>query len=223
MAASGEIADLFINTITTYAVELVPAKYRSEEATWSDHSSFWDAGYPAIVGIEADDDFNPYYHSVDDTRDQCNLGYAANYVKAAIGTLARIAIPVGVNPTPGPTPTPGAHAGIAMNGASFTAGDAFDARFELYQAIRRPFAAYAVIVLPDGSMRDAATRGPVRPVAEFMPAMDAPFTHPLLATTVPAGAPTGAYEIVAAFFDPYVPITDRGDAFMEAARTFTIR
>jgi len=39
---------------------------------------------------------------------------------------------------------------------------------------------------------------------------------------VPDNAPTGRYEIVAAFFDPLGTITGRADSFLEAAAGFAI-
>ncbi|MEI6632397.1 MAG: M28 family metallopeptidase [Chlamydiota bacterium] len=228
MAESGAMADLLVETIGRYSLPLAPHKYTTGGAGWSDHSRFWDAGYPAIVGIEDNGaDFNPYYHTINDTRAICNPGYATQCVKAAAGTLARVAVPSGEGPTPGPTPTPSptpeAQAGITLNGTSFAAGDSFTSRFILNRSIERLFTAYAVIILPDGSMLDAITLGPVTPVASSVHGLASPFTYPLLSTTVFPGAPTGAYEIVAAFFDPCRPITGRGDAFMEAAARFTIR
>jgi len=60
----------------------------------SDHASFWSRGYPAVLAIEDDqDDFNAYYHSVDDTRDNLNMGYFTSYVKASLGTAAHLAVP----------------------------------------------------------------------------------------------------------------------------------
>lgn len=110
-----------------------------------------------------------------------------------------------------------------LNGASFAPGGALTAEFVLRRDIARPFAAYAVIILPDGSMLDATTLGAVKPIVSFMPALAAPFTYSLISRPIPPGAPPGRYEIVAAFFDPYIPVTGRGDAFLEVAAPFGIR
>jgi hypothetical protein len=56
-----------------------------------------------------------------------------------------------------------------------------------------------------------------------MPGLSAPFSYPLMLLNIPGGAPTGTYEIVAAFFDPYMPITGRNAAFLEASREFSIK
>jgi hypothetical protein len=93
----------------------------------------------------------------------------------------------------------------------------------LSESIERPFTAYAVIILPNGSMLNARTLDtPLRPVVTNIPSLSAPFQFPLLSTTIPPGAPKGIYEIVAAFFDPTKPITGRGDAFLDVSATFAI-
>jgi hypothetical protein len=82
--------------VATYgmAASLTPI-ITPDGATWSDHSSFWDYGYPAIVAIEADDDFNDYnYHTTSDTLSTLNLTYFTWFVKAAVGTIAHMAGPV---------------------------------------------------------------------------------------------------------------------------------
>jgi hypothetical protein len=110
MPASEALGDLLLNTISTYSLSLRPVKYNTGAEGWSDHSSFWDAGYPALLGIEDNgDDFNPYYHTADDRRIQCNVSYVTGNVKAAVGTMARLAGPLSgpeVTPTPTPAPVP---------------------------------------------------------------------------------------------------------------------
>ncbi len=103
MAASQAIGDLLIDTISQYGLSLVPTKLTSAPS-WSDQARFWDAGYPAIVEIESDDDFNPNYHTTSDTRANCNLPYMTQMVKAAVGTTARLGVLV-ASPTPSTTPT----------------------------------------------------------------------------------------------------------------------
>ena len=100
-------------------------------------------------------------------------------------------------------------------------------RFEL-ASVSKPFTAFAVVILPDGvTMLNALTLDtPLTPVATNVPGLtvtDEPFTFPLINKTIPAGAPLGDYEVVAAFFDPAGPIIGRADAFLEASSTFTIQ
>ncbi|MCX6354582.1 MAG: M28 family peptidase [Candidatus Aureabacteria bacterium] len=107
-ASSGALGDLLISTISDYSISLSPEKITSGSATASDHSRFWDAGYPAILGIEdyhGGGDFNPYYHTVNDTRANCVLPYATRYIKAAVGALAQLGVLVPATSTPTETPT----------------------------------------------------------------------------------------------------------------------
>jgi len=127
-------------------------------------------------------------------------------------------------PTPAPTETPVPFAENVLDGTAFGLGDGVRGTFLLHQAVNRPFQAYVVVVLPDGSMRDARTLDTVlRPVTSFMPALGAPFSYPVLDTAVPPGAPPGAYALVTAFFDPWQPVRSRAEAFLDVSAPFTVR
>ena len=72
------VAGTFTNVVRTYGLQsgLAPAVI-AEVSDWSDHYSFTSQGFPAICGIEEDvDDFNPYYHTVNDTLARLNMAYA---------------------------------------------------------------------------------------------------------------------------------------------------
>jgi hypothetical protein len=56
----------------------------------SDHASFWQFGYPAILAIEDDDDFTPYYHTSNDRLASLSLDYFAEFVRAALASLAHL-------------------------------------------------------------------------------------------------------------------------------------
>jgi hypothetical protein len=61
--------------------------------TASDHASFWNKGYGAILLIEDDNnDFNAYYHSVNDLLQYFNQPYYTKMSKLALGTLASFAL-----------------------------------------------------------------------------------------------------------------------------------
>jgi len=60
--------------------------------TNSDHSSFWDNGYGAIALSEDSDDFNPYWHTVDDRVIHFNHPYYHKMSMLGIGTLAALAL-----------------------------------------------------------------------------------------------------------------------------------
>ncbi len=61
--------------------------------TASDHSSFWDKNYSAILLIEQYyGDFNDYYHTINDKLLHFNLPYFHKLSKLTIGTLATLAL-----------------------------------------------------------------------------------------------------------------------------------
>jgi len=92
--ASIALGDIMQETITDYGINL-----DTDLLTWgstdrSDHASFWDYDYPAMLGIEDfSSDFNPYYHSTQDNMTHIMADYFTEYVKAAVGTAASLAIP----------------------------------------------------------------------------------------------------------------------------------
>jgi hypothetical protein len=83
------IADLLMSVISSYGLDLVPEIIQPGTGA-SDHASFWAYGYPAILAIEDRDDFNPFYHSRNDTLDNLDMDYYTEFVKAAVGTLAHM-------------------------------------------------------------------------------------------------------------------------------------
>jgi Zn-dependent M28 family amino/carboxypeptidase len=88
------IAGVFTNVVASYGLNLTPI-IDADSENRSDHSSFWDVGYAAILAIEDDassgGDFNPYYHTINDSLANINLTYFTNYVKASVGTAAHLA------------------------------------------------------------------------------------------------------------------------------------
>ena len=109
-AADAAIANTFIDVVNDYGMQgQLSPQILADGSEMSDTFSFWEAGFPGVLAIEDDgpvsDDFNPYYHSADDTVSAFNLTYYTNFVKASVGTVALLA---GVAPagTPTPEPTP---------------------------------------------------------------------------------------------------------------------
>jgi hypothetical protein len=87
------IAGVFTNVVAAYGVNLTPI-IDPDGISASDHYSFWEAGYPALLAIEDDvDDFNDYYHTADDNLLHVNLTYFTRFVKASVGTAAHLAKP----------------------------------------------------------------------------------------------------------------------------------
>jgi len=109
---SNDLAAAFMSANTRYAQGLRVELKQVSASRFSDHSSFWDYGYPAFLAIENffDDaipaDRNPYYHTTGDTLGRVNLDYLARYTRAALATIAELAgIHGGTVPSATPTAT----------------------------------------------------------------------------------------------------------------------
>ncbi len=112
VSASETLGDLFIDTISSYGLDLDWTKLTVGSTTRSDHARFWNAGYPAILGIEdTAHDFNPFYHTANDLRSICNAPYATAFAKAAVGTAARLAVLLPPTPTPAYPPPSASESG----------------------------------------------------------------------------------------------------------------
>lgn len=92
--------DLALNmqSITdTYVPELELNVQYSPGTTYSDHASFWQQGYPALLGIEQGVDENPWYHQETDLLSNYMefFPFGTECAKAAIATVAVYADPLG--------------------------------------------------------------------------------------------------------------------------------
>ncbi|MCF8369153.1 MAG: M28 family peptidase [Bacteroidales bacterium] len=94
-ASSPELADYLAGVNDTYDLLLDPVIY-NPGTTASDHSSFWNQGFSAIVFSEAffGGDSNPYYHTSQDRIDKFNLPYFHELSKLAVGAIASLASPM---------------------------------------------------------------------------------------------------------------------------------
>jgi len=93
-ASSIAIGDVFIGTLSDYGINLVPDKITSGATDRSDHASFWQFGFPAILGIEDFDDFNPEYHRTTDLLAIFDTSYFVDFCKASVATVATLAEPL---------------------------------------------------------------------------------------------------------------------------------
>ncbi|MBK9051417.1 MAG: M28 family peptidase [Chloroflexi bacterium] len=90
--ATISLAQLFSDVVSTYNLDLIPQIIPSGTGA-SDHYPFWQYGYPSILAIEdyyGAGDFNPYYHTVQDTLDHTDIDYFTEFVRAAVGTFAHM-------------------------------------------------------------------------------------------------------------------------------------
>lgn len=94
VANSIAIKDSALVVNTTYGLGL-PIAINNPGETYSDHASFWNQGYGAILVIEDfDDDPNPHYHTPSDQLQYLDTAYWRGLAKLAIGTAAVMAVPV---------------------------------------------------------------------------------------------------------------------------------
>jgi photosystem II stability/assembly factor-like uncharacterized protein len=91
--ASNGLGNIFEDVVDDYDIDMVIEHLTSGSTDRSDHASFWEYNYPAILGIEDFNDFNPYYHTLEDNMTHLDRPYFFEYVKAALGATATLAIP----------------------------------------------------------------------------------------------------------------------------------
>jgi hypothetical protein len=90
VANTTALKDKMLEMNLAYAINLdldvVPAQ------PYSDHQSFLDHGYSAILLIEDDNDFHPYYHTTNDQLQYYNQPYFIKMSKLAFATLATLSL-----------------------------------------------------------------------------------------------------------------------------------
>ncbi len=93
-AADLVIGQTLSDVVTTYGLgSALQPIIDPDGITASDHASFWNQGYPALLAIEDDaSDFNPWYHTVNDRLSALNLPYFTAFVQASLGTTAHLAV-----------------------------------------------------------------------------------------------------------------------------------
>ena len=87
------LANRFVSVVRTYGLgsAITPINTADGEDA-SDHSTFWDQGFAALLAIEDDyNDFNPHYHTRQDTQDILDFPYFTAFTKASLGTAAHLA------------------------------------------------------------------------------------------------------------------------------------
>jgi hypothetical protein len=88
---SGWLGDLALAMGAAYAPDLLVYHWYCPECTWSDHASFWQYGFPAIVGIETWDPPPDQHHTTGDTLGLLDMPLIANVTRIAIATTATVA------------------------------------------------------------------------------------------------------------------------------------
>ncbi|MEA3334380.1 MAG: M20/M25/M40 family metallo-hydrolase [Chloroflexota bacterium] len=90
-----DMATLFADVVSAYGLNLTP-QIIPNGVPASDHSPFWDEGFPAILAIEdyfGTGDFNAYYHTVNDKTIYYNQAFFDQMVKGSIATFGHLVGP----------------------------------------------------------------------------------------------------------------------------------
>jgi hypothetical protein len=93
IAGSVNLANLIVQLENIYQISLTPL-VQNPGTTASDHSSFWNQGYTAIVYSQAffSGDGNPYYHTSNDRIIYFNLGYFYSMSRLAVSAISHLAL-----------------------------------------------------------------------------------------------------------------------------------
>ncbi|MBP6643247.1 MAG: M20/M25/M40 family metallo-hydrolase [Flavobacteriales bacterium] len=106
IANSPELANIAMTVRDDYGID-IDLLLTTPGATYSDHASFWTAGYGAILMIEEfGADGNPHYHTPTDLVEFFDVPYFEKMAKLSIGTFATIAVPVDNTTAVPSTPSP---------------------------------------------------------------------------------------------------------------------
>ncbi|MBL7940014.1 MAG: M20/M25/M40 family metallo-hydrolase [Flavobacteriales bacterium] len=93
VANSSAIADtvLLVNELYGIGLDMVN---NHPGATYSDHASFWESGYGAVLMIQDwDDDHNPNYHETTDLTQDFDVPYYERLAKLSIASAVALAVP----------------------------------------------------------------------------------------------------------------------------------
>jgi hypothetical protein len=76
--------------VSEFGIDLSLETMVAPGITYSDHGSFWDAGYPSILVVEVLTPVryypvNPYYHTSEDTIDKLSMDQVVAVTQAALG------------------------------------------------------------------------------------------------------------------------------------------
>jgi hypothetical protein len=159
---SQDLANLFADVLDAYNINLLPVIGTSYDGS-SDHTSFLDYGYPAILGIEGNDDFNPYYHGPSDTPAHTDPAYFTDFVRASIATYAHMSgclIQSGVGHLDGHVTA--ASGGAPLEGATITADDS---QGNIY-TINTDASGYYTLTLPTETYTVTATLAGYNPQSQ---------------------------------------------------------
>jgi Zn-dependent M28 family amino/carboxypeptidase len=94
---SKDIMNAFHSVASEYVPELVVVPYKVPlsgriipETRFSDHASFWDHGYPALMLTDTAMFRNPHYHTHHDTHKTLDFTFIVNVTKAVVSVILKL-------------------------------------------------------------------------------------------------------------------------------------
>jgi Zn-dependent M28 family amino/carboxypeptidase len=93
--ASTLLAQSMTEATTEYGVDISLLTVLDETSAYSDHASFWEAGYPGILVIEElcptiGRPVNPYYHTSEDTAEKLSDELMTEVAKSTLATIIHL-------------------------------------------------------------------------------------------------------------------------------------
>ena len=89
--------DAFSKTSGEQVPDLIIGSYKAPfsgylmpETRFSDHSPFWDNGYPALMLTDTAMFRNPYYHTEHDKADTLDFSFMLNVTKAVVSFVSKV-------------------------------------------------------------------------------------------------------------------------------------
>lgn len=106
---SAAMRSLFTDVVTRYVAGSQQVNGTLPAGASSDHASFWQNGYPALMLFEDTGNYSPFIHTANDTVGTSfnSPDLAERITRSAAAMLAAMAVPssaTGTEPTPTPTP-----------------------------------------------------------------------------------------------------------------------
>jgi photosystem II stability/assembly factor-like uncharacterized protein len=92
-AENQTLAHIFMGAVSDYGLNLVPQKITDGASHSSDHASFWDYGFPAVLAHQDYQDRNPYMHTTGDVVSAFDSAYYVDFVKAAVACMSILGDP----------------------------------------------------------------------------------------------------------------------------------
>lgn len=87
------IAELWLELIEVYGIEGLTPRHLASGNNWSDHGSFWNEGYPAVMLIaEEQQHYNPNWHTANDRIDTFDWPLYVALTRSYVAVAAHLAL-----------------------------------------------------------------------------------------------------------------------------------